>query len=169
MEVPFKLSLMPYGYTFIGKGTTDRGWEKTKQKAEVYHILQPVQGSAVPVFLDSIHLSQTYFYKGAKIKHFLLLSWCGDEFDWVNWNQEQWNVYRQMVRKIRRFGIHPGEVRRSDVLWDPQRRQARLDGLDQARLVPKRHGARPNMKRSQTALAALNGSPMKRVKRVRAA
>jgi hypothetical protein len=35
---PFKLSLMPYGYTFVGKGTTDRGWEEVRREADVYRV-----------------------------------------------------------------------------------------------------------------------------------
>jgi hypothetical protein len=127
---------MPFGFTFIGKGTTDQGWEEVQREAEVYRVLQPVQGSAVPIFLGSIHPRQTYFYGSAKIKHFLLLSRCGDAFDWVNWNEEQWNIYRQTVREIRRCGVHPGEVHRLNVLWDSQRRHARLVGFDQAKPVP---------------------------------
>jgi hypothetical protein len=70
ISISFKLSLMPFGYTFIGKGTTNQGWEEVQREAEMYRVLRPVQGSTVPIF-----------YENAKIKHFLLLSWCGDAFD----------------------------------------------------------------------------------------
>jgi hypothetical protein len=64
----------PGGCAYIGKGTTDRGWKEVQREAEVYVVLQPVQGSVVSIFLGSIYTRQTYFYENAKIKHFLLLS-----------------------------------------------------------------------------------------------
>ncbi|KAH8691935.1 hypothetical protein BGW36DRAFT_400061 [Talaromyces proteolyticus] len=148
--IPFKLSLMPYGYTVIGKGTTDRGWEEVQREVEVYDVLRTVQGSAVPVFLGSVHSSQMYFYKDAKIKHFLLLSWCGDEFDWTDWNQEQWDIYRQTVQEIQHLGINPGKLHRSNVLWTPRRSHARITGFHQAKPAPQRPGKRK--------LAALNNN-----------
>ncbi|KAK9372554.1 uncharacterized protein V1513DRAFT_427493, partial [Lipomyces chichibuensis] len=45
---PFKISLMPSGYTVIGKGATDRSWKAVSREVEVYQVLQKVQGSAVP-------------------------------------------------------------------------------------------------------------------------
>ncbi|ODQ72891.1 hypothetical protein LIPSTDRAFT_71169, partial [Lipomyces starkeyi NRRL Y-11557] len=76
----FKLTLFSYGYTFVGKGTTDRLWTDVRAEADVYRALQKAQGSAVPVFLGTIDLKMTYFLEGgACIKHMLLMSWGGEQ------------------------------------------------------------------------------------------
>ncbi|CRG92859.1 hypothetical protein PISL3812_09932 [Talaromyces islandicus] len=160
MGLPFKVTLMPYGYTLLGKGTTDRGWENLEWEAEVYHVLKPVQGSAVPVYLGTVHPNQSYFFEGVQIKHFLLSSWYGDRTDWINWNQRQWDIYQQTVQKIRRLGVHVGRVHQSNVFWDSQRRQARLVAFDRMKLVPRRHENRTHTKRS---LAVHDDPPRKRV------
>lgn len=77
--VPLRVSLMPYGYTFIGKGASDDLIDQTRREAEVYQVLRSCQGSAVPVCLGTIDLQRTYFvYPGICIKHMLLLSWAGE-------------------------------------------------------------------------------------------
>ncbi|KAK9243289.1 hypothetical protein V1506DRAFT_445574, partial [Lipomyces tetrasporus] len=75
----FKLTLFSYGYTFVGKGTTDRLWAEVRTEADIYRVLQKAQGSAVPVFLGTIDLKLTYFLKRRScIKHMLLMSWGGE-------------------------------------------------------------------------------------------
>ncbi|KAK9326726.1 hypothetical protein V1520DRAFT_350694 [Lipomyces starkeyi] len=92
----FKLTLFSYGYTFVGKGTTDRLWTDVRAEADVYRALQKAQGSAVPVFLGTIDLKMTYFLEGgACIKHMLLMSW-GDEL---------WEEIRRSEHEIRELGV----------------------------------------------------------------
>ena len=143
---------MPYGYTFIGKGTTDRRWDVVRQEVEVYQVLQPVQGSAVPVFLGSVDLSQIYFYGPARITHFLLLSWCGHELDLMSCEQEQWDAYQRTVQRIRCLGVHHGKLHWSNVLWNPQMRCVQLISLHKVKLLPKLLG-----KRKQAALCNMPG------------
>ena len=72
---PFKVTCAAYGYTVVGKGTTSRLWKEVSREADIYRILQRVQGSAVPVFLGRIDLAQVYFLHGAgEIRHMLLIS-----------------------------------------------------------------------------------------------
>ncbi|KMP02256.1 hypothetical protein CIRG_10079 [Coccidioides immitis RMSCC 2394] len=52
--VPFKITCATYGYTVVGKGTTSRHWKEVSRGAEVYRVLQPLQESAVPVFLGRL-------------------------------------------------------------------------------------------------------------------
>ncbi|KAL1955882.1 hypothetical protein VTO42DRAFT_7955 [Malbranchea cinnamomea] len=69
-----KLRGATYGYTIVGKGTTSWLWEEVSREAEIYRILQEVQGSVVPVFLGAIDMAQIYFLHGAgKIRHMLLM------------------------------------------------------------------------------------------------
>jgi hypothetical protein len=48
---PFKVTCAAYSYTVFAKGTTSRLWKKVSREADIYRILQRVQGSAAPVFL----------------------------------------------------------------------------------------------------------------------
>lgn len=125
-------------FTVVGKGTTDQGWGMVQQEAEVYRILRPVQGSAVPVFLGAVHPNRAYFYEGIQIKHFLLFSWSGDKFGWTNWTRRHWDAFNQTLQKIRGLGVDPGKVNRSSVVWDSQRRNARLVCFDHANSPRKR-------------------------------
>ncbi|OKL55232.1 hypothetical protein UA08_09503 [Talaromyces atroroseus] len=37
--VPFKITLMPYGYTILGKGTTDSLWPAVRREEDIYQVL----------------------------------------------------------------------------------------------------------------------------------
>ncbi|KAL4763679.1 uncharacterized protein BDW70DRAFT_165750 [Aspergillus foveolatus] len=55
---PFKVTCAAYGYTIVGKATTSRRWKVVSSEADVYRILRPVQGSAIPIFLGAINLDR---------------------------------------------------------------------------------------------------------------
>lgn len=57
----FRLTLGPYGYTFIAKGTVMTFKAKLKHEGLVYRHLDEVQGELIPVYLESISLSRPYF------------------------------------------------------------------------------------------------------------
>ncbi|KAK9335722.1 hypothetical protein V1521DRAFT_438946 [Lipomyces starkeyi] len=105
----FKLTLFSYGYTFVGKGTTDRLWTDVRAEADVYRALQKAQGSAVPVFLGTIDLKMTYFLEGgACIKHMLLMSWGGERAisesskrGMLTCNEADWCQGASRLRRIR--------------------------------------------------------------------
>ncbi|OJJ88582.1 uncharacterized protein ASPGLDRAFT_97200, partial [Aspergillus glaucus CBS 516.65] len=77
--VPLKITLIPHGYTFIGKGTTATLWLEIRREADVYQVLRACQGSAVPVFLGTLDLHKTFLmHPSTCIRHMLLLSYAGD-------------------------------------------------------------------------------------------
>lgn len=77
---PFKIVCAWYGYTIIGKGTTERLWKEVSNEAVIYRILRKAQGSAIPVFLGTIDLAMTYFLHGAgEIRHMLLMAWASEK------------------------------------------------------------------------------------------
>lgn len=155
---PFKLSPMPYGYTFIGKGTTDRGWEEVRREAEVYRVLQPVQGSAVPVFLGTVDLNKIYFlHGGARIKHFLLLSWGGKQANLVKDERVLWVEIQRTTRELHRLGVHHGDLHRSNVLWNSQLGRVQLIDFHKSKLLR----SKPRAKRKRTVIDDI--SPRKRV------
>ncbi|KAG5931907.1 hypothetical protein E4U60_005687 [Claviceps pazoutovae] len=66
----FKITLLAYGYTFVGKGAS-----------KIYKQLEPIQGSHVPVFLGAIDLRKMNKYYWIDIRvhvvHFMFLPWGG--------------------------------------------------------------------------------------------
>ena len=51
---PFKVTCAAYGYTVVGKGTTSRLLKEVSREAEIYRILQRVQGYAYLIFLYAL-------------------------------------------------------------------------------------------------------------------
>ncbi|KAK7211046.1 hypothetical protein V2G26_018224 [Clonostachys chloroleuca] len=77
----FEISLLEYGYTFIGKGTVKAFIPDLKHEALVYKRLEGVQGTHVPVFLGAINLGalgRTYYYDfRVEVVHLSFMSWGG--------------------------------------------------------------------------------------------
>lgn len=80
--VLFKVTLLKYGYTFVGKGTVQAFISDLEHEAEVYHRLRKIQGVHVPVFLGAINLESTkrlYHYSHqVYLEHMIFMSWGGD-------------------------------------------------------------------------------------------
>ncbi|EWZ48997.1 hypothetical protein FOZG_04461 [Fusarium oxysporum Fo47] len=80
--VLFKITLLAYGYTFLGKGTVRAFISDLTHEAVVYDRLSPLQGRNVPVFLGAIDLRSInkvyYYFHRVYVVHMTLLSWDGD-------------------------------------------------------------------------------------------
>ncbi|KAI3579760.1 hypothetical protein IWW34DRAFT_421099 [Fusarium oxysporum f. sp. albedinis] len=80
--VLFKITLLAYGYTFLGKGTVRAFVSDLTHEAAVYDRLSPLQGRNVPVFLGAIDLRSInkvyYYFHRVYVVHMTLLSWGGD-------------------------------------------------------------------------------------------
>ncbi|RSL78458.1 hypothetical protein CDV31_017269, partial [Fusarium ambrosium] len=122
---PFKLTCTMYGYTVIGKGTTSERWKEVSREANVYKVLRKAQGSAVPVFLGAIDLAKIYFLHGAgAIRHMLVMGWGGrsvGSMELEPWLQQK---IRRSNEEIRALGIYHKDLRRENVLWNKELRQA---------------------------------------------
>ena len=85
-----------------------------------------LQGTAVPVYLGNINLTEWYYFDlGVRIVHMLLMSWAGEiaaDGDVVDLKEE----VRQSVREVRREGVVHGDVCCSNVFWSAERERAML-------------------------------------------
>ncbi|ODM18579.1 hypothetical protein SI65_05196 [Aspergillus cristatus] len=145
---PFKVTYAKYGYTVVGKGTTSCRWPELLREAEVYHVLQQAQGSAVPVFLGAIDLKKTYFLHGAgTIRHMLLMGWGGNSISSIEnapcpeFTEEELNrEISRSVKKIRSLGVLHEDLRPDNILWNAELRRALIIDFHWARLdrQPKR-------------------------------
>ncbi|KAG5951857.1 hypothetical protein E4U58_001037, partial [Claviceps cyperi] len=52
----FKITLLAYGYTFVGKGAVSANVECLQHESKIYKQLEPIQGAHVPVFLGALDL-----------------------------------------------------------------------------------------------------------------
>jgi len=115
---PFRIRCDSHGYTVVGKGTTSRLWGTVSREADFYHILRSVQGSAIPVFLGSIDLKQTYFLHGAgEIQHMLLMGWGGEPLTDAQMEAMS-SAIRQSNVEICKLGVRHGDLRAENMLWN---------------------------------------------------
>ncbi|EXL41498.1 hypothetical protein FOCG_16302 [Fusarium oxysporum f. sp. radicis-lycopersici 26381] len=81
-SVLFQVTLLAYGYTFLGNGTVRAFVSDLTHEAAVYNRLSPLQGRDVPVFLGAIDLRAMdkiyYFVHRVYVVHITFLSWGGD-------------------------------------------------------------------------------------------
>jgi hypothetical protein len=141
----FRLHCESYGYTIVGKGTTSRLWSTVLREAHFYQILRSAQGSAVPVFLGSIDLKQTYFLHGAgEIRHMLLMAWGGTPFTEPQW-EDMSSTTRKALKKscaeIRRLGVRHGDVRPENVLWNSELNRVLLIDFHKSELIKTQAGS----------------------------
>ncbi|KAI2839191.1 hypothetical protein CBS63078_5831 [Aspergillus niger] len=119
---PFKLTCNRYGYTLVGKGTTCYLWPQLEREADVYQMLEPVQGSAVPVYIGKIDLQKMYFLLGAgKIRHMLLMGWGGETIDEAEVDSQ---IIRRSVSEsaidIKFLGVQHQDLESSNILWNSE-------------------------------------------------
>ena len=134
---PFKIRCESYGYTFVGKGTTSSLWHAVSREAQFYQILRSAQGFAVPVFLGSIDMAQSYFLHGAgEIQHMLLMAWGGEPLTQSQWEDKRGAVKKSHAR-IRELGIRHGDVRRPNTLWNPELDRVLIIDFHKSELIKK--------------------------------
>ena len=118
---PFKIVCELYGYTIVGKGTTDRHWKEVSNEAVIYRILRKAQGSAIPVFLGKIDLATTYFLHGAgEIRHMLLMAWGGEKISGLELPVKLDHELRRSRKEIHSFGVVHGDLNDENLLWNSE-------------------------------------------------
>ncbi|EFQ98815.1 hypothetical protein MGYG_01830 [Nannizzia gypsea CBS 118893] len=148
---PFKITCRQYGYTIVGKGTTRRRWGEVRREAEVYRVLQKVQGSAVPVFLGCIDMKMIYHLHGAGcIQHMLLMGWGGEDTSRMKQTRELHDEIERSKKQIRAIGVHHQDLRPNNLLWNAELKRALIIDFHRSRLIaPIRN--RKSAKRSAAA------------------
>ncbi|EFE44797.1 hypothetical protein TRV_00469 [Trichophyton verrucosum HKI 0517] len=133
---PFKVTCRRYGYTVVGKGTTSYRWSEVSSEATIYRILRELQGSAVPVFLGLIDLKMIYYLHGVgAIQHMLLMGWGGEHTSGHKPTKELLRQIRRSEKEIRALGVHHGDFRRENILWNEELRRALIIDFHRCKLV----------------------------------
>ena len=136
----FKITLLRYGYTFVGKGTVDMFAKHIRHEEAVYQRLQNLQGVRIPVLLGSLNLNDiaaTYFYDfGVWVRYLMFLSWAGDSVDKVKVStdmNEKWSKEMgQLLQQLHASGVVHGDVRGANVLWNGNAQSLMLIDFDRA-------------------------------------
>ena len=139
----FKLTLAPYGYTFVGKGTVSDNVRHLLREGKMYGRLERLQGEVVPVFLGNIDLVEpyhltamhSYYFTGARIVHMLLMSWVGEKAAQMSVPDLATEVARSS-KLVRGEGIVHNDERDINLLWSEECRRVMLIDFDRAELLP---------------------------------
>ncbi|KAL5903057.1 hypothetical protein ACKVV7_011365 [Pyricularia oryzae] len=126
--VLFKVSLLEYGYTFVGKGTAQAFVKDLEHEAAVYTRLQPIQGVYVPVFLGVIDLrlmKKVYYYDHrVYVIHMTFLSWGGCDLDaTVIAGGGEGDLEGKAMRSLRamhQLGVAHKDVRGANMLFNAE-------------------------------------------------
>ncbi|KAK9387122.1 hypothetical protein V1515DRAFT_571036 [Lipomyces mesembrius] len=145
---PFKVTLVPYGYTVVGKGTTSGLWNEVSREVDVYRILQRAQGSAVPVFLGAIDLDHIYFHDAGDIRHMLLMAWGGKDTTELEHSKALLHEIERSKREIRALGVVHGDFRFKNVLWNEELGRALVIDFHRSKLAPRLMEKRKSLKQS---------------------
>ncbi|KAF4467396.1 hypothetical protein FALBO_5729, partial [Fusarium albosuccineum] len=116
--VLFKVTLLAYGYTFVGKGTVRAFIKDLEHEAAVYKRLERIQGLHVPTFLGAIDLrsmNKIYYYDHrVYVIHMTFLSWGGNSMaEALNVGETAKSLQHMAIQSLR--AIHQEGVIHKDV------------------------------------------------------
>lgn len=144
----FRVTLHPYGYTFIGKGTVDEHVEEVVHEPDVYEHLEAIQGVHVPVFLGDIDLVEfngRYLYDFDKtLTYFLFMSWGGRSLNspTVTYTEDMFRAMVKALMAVYELGVIHRDMRKANVLWDDSKGQLMLIDFERSLLED---GPRPDL------------------------
>ncbi|KAK3374417.1 hypothetical protein B0T24DRAFT_626441 [Lasiosphaeria ovina] len=131
----FKLELIPYGYTFVGKGTQGCYLGRLKHEGQVYARLDYLQGELVPVHLGLVRLDPGYILPGFKfVVHMMLMSWAGETPDASV--EDVKTLKKKSLTAILKKGVNPMDDCSGNFLWNAERRCIMIIDFDRAILFP---------------------------------
>ncbi|KAI0448035.1 hypothetical protein F4803DRAFT_496253 [Xylaria telfairii] len=142
----FQVTMLTYGYTFACKGTVRAFVKDLEHEAAVYERLRPVQGTSVPVFLGAIDLrsiNRTYHYDHrVDIIYMMFLSWGGYSLHemQIGEGEEQRRLEASLSRVLHTLhqeGVVHQDVRRPNILWNPDTRDVMLIDFERASLLDR--------------------------------
>lgn len=161
---PFKITCARYGYTVVGKGTTDLLWREVSREAEIYGVLRKAQGSAVPVFLGAIDLDMVYFLHGAgEIRHMLLMGWGGESISGLEKCATLRHEIRRSRKEIHSFGVVHEDFRPENLLWNAELQRVLIIDFHRSKL-----DCRMKKKQAESRKRSLRGTESRERKRIQA-
>ncbi|KAG6257911.1 hypothetical protein E4U24_003839 [Claviceps purpurea] len=143
----FKITLLAYGYAFVGKGAVPANVESLQHESKIYKQLEPIQGAHVPVFLGAIDLRKmNKFYWidiRAHVVHFMFLSWGGhhvEQDEMVKFEIPRSRLIEQAEQamdSVHEKGVIHQDVRWENVLFNPETSSVMVIDFERSDLVGK--------------------------------
>jgi hypothetical protein len=149
----FEVTLLPYGYTLVGKGFPAIFRLYMSHENTIYECLAPIQGIHVPVCLGTIDLTQQpLWYDGiAAIPYFLLLSHAGIAVSKSSVDKKQISqTAAQSLQAIHKFGIRHCDAHTNNMFWSAENEGVLFIDFERAEIYDKRQPLEvksPNHKR----------------------
>ncbi|OAA71711.1 Protein kinase-like domain protein [Akanthomyces lecanii RCEF 1005] len=139
----FRVSLIAYGYVFICKGTVRAFIKDLQHETAVYQRLRPLQGVSVPVSLGSIDLrpmNKIYYYDHrVYIVYMWFMSWGGYKLDHLDLADHVGAKLAaktlQSLHTIHQAGVVHKDVRRSNMLFNPETNRVMIIDFERSLLV----------------------------------
>ncbi|KAI6351162.1 hypothetical protein MCOR25_010094 [Pyricularia grisea] len=180
--VLFKIWLIEYGYTFVGKGTIQAFVKDLEHEAAVYKRLHPIQGIHVPVFLGVVDLrsmNRIYYYDHrVYVVHITLLSWGGCDLDATEIVGSREGQFKgkamQSLLAIHQLGVAHMDVRGANMLFNTEVNGVMMIDFERALLlepprsplgqvVPNKRRWKPNVVYSSKSRKPVGRSHVSRV------
>lgn len=134
--VLFKLELVGFGYTFVGKGTVSKCLGHLEHESRIYQQLYKLQGEVVPVHLGMVSLASGYLLPGgARVVHMMMMSWGGELAVKAMLPNLKSEVQRS-TRTIFLHGVDHKDEREPNLLWNSERGRVMVIDFDRASLLP---------------------------------
>ncbi|KAH6699540.1 hypothetical protein EV126DRAFT_443217 [Verticillium dahliae] len=144
--VLFQVTMIAYGYTFVGKGTVQAFIRDLEHEAAVYERLRSIQGANVPVFLGAIDLrpmKKIYYYDHrVYVVHLTFLSWGGHRIDASGSFEGKRNLLEKMavrsLQAVHEHGVVHNDVRVANMLLNLEVNGVMMIDFERAQLVPNK-------------------------------
>ncbi|OTB02364.1 hypothetical protein M426DRAFT_24693 [Hypoxylon sp. CI-4A] len=165
--VLFQVTLLRYGYTFVGKGTVPEFVRDLQHESTIYRHLWPLQGVSVPVFLGEIDLrgiSRTYYYDHrVYIIYMMFLSWGGEMVEdaeaRLSMGKDPSQEVVRSVQALHDMGVAHTDVRRPNVLWNEENQRVMVIDFERAILTTIRPRSSNQMARNKRRITQEATSP----------
>ncbi|KAL8730482.1 MAG: hypothetical protein Q9166_004046 [cf. Caloplaca sp. 2 TL-2023] len=163
----FRVTLASHGYVFVAKGTTRRLRSRLLHEGKMYEHLKALQGTAIPVHLGNVNLVHRYFLDWHPIKHFLLLSWGGDNagYDEMSTSQIGSRIELEVERTWRQVwmaNVDQGDYRGPNFLWNAEANRVMLIDFERAKF---RHVEKPCAAKETKPVAVIEHPRLSNLKR----
>ncbi|XWX00726.1 hypothetical protein V2A60_008747 [Cordyceps javanica] len=136
LMVLFKLELVAFGYTFVGKGILSKCLDHLEHESRIYQRLDKLKGEVVPVHLGMVPLASVYLLPGgAKGMHMMMMSWGGEMAARAMLPDLRLEVQRS-TRTNPLHGVAYNDEREPNLLWNSERRRVMVIDFDCASLLP---------------------------------
>ena len=152
----FRVTLRPYGYTMVAKGTVAAFVPALRYECKVYERLWELQGKCVPVCLGNIDMIHPYYYDlDVDIIHMMFLAWAGKPWTDIEAGEAGPTPGKEVIRTldaIHRARVVHGDVRPPNVLWNAETKRAMLVDFERSTMAvdrPALSPIAPNLKRKR--------------------